>query len=98
LAEEKAPHLYGNVVQVTRSPWEVNLHILRAIVPRTAKPGDRVNIVDIAEEVAVVTLPLEVGQQLIGVLQTMTAKGVIEPVKEKEATKGRSEKEASDAR
>jgi hypothetical protein len=98
VAEEKAPRLYGNVVQVTRSPWEVNLHILRAIVPRTAKSGDRVNVVEIAEEVAVVTLPLEVGQQLIRVLQTMTAKGVIEPVKEKEAIKGRRGKGAGGAR
>jgi hypothetical protein len=85
LAEEKTPRLYGNIVQVTRSPWEVHLHVLLAIVPRTAKAGDTLNVLDVAEEVAVVTLPLDVGQKLIGVLQTMTAKGVVEAVDKTEA-------------
>ncbi len=84
----EVPKIYGNVVQVTRSPWEVNLHILRVIVPRTAKAGDTLNILEVAEEVAVVTLPLDVGKKLIEILKTMTAEGVVE-VAEKEATDAR---------
>ena len=87
MAADKTPLIYGNVVQVTRTPWEVNLHVLHAVVPRTLKAGEAVDLLEKAEEVAIVTLPLEVGRKLIDVLRRMTNEGVLEVLEIKEEEK-----------
>lgn len=83
LPDEKTPQFYGNLVQVTRTPWDVTLHILRAQVPRNVKAGDIVNVVESAEPVITVTLPLEVGRALVEVLKNVTAEGAVRVVEEK---------------
>ncbi len=78
-----AVELYSNLVRVTRTPWDVTLHFLKAKTPRDAKPGDTVDLLKNVEEVGDVTLPLEVAQSLIKVLESVTAEGAIKIVEEK---------------
>jgi hypothetical protein len=77
-----APNFYSNLVQVTRSPWDVTLHFLQAKTPRGAKKGEAIDVLSNAELVAEVTLPLEVGRRLIDVLRSVTAQDAIRVVEE----------------
>lgn len=75
---------YANVVQVTRTPWDISLHFLVVTMPvGNMPPGTIVNVMEHTRPVAVLTVPLEVGRKMIEVLQTATADGAIELVEQK---------------
>ena len=74
MTDERVPNLYGNIVQVTRTPWEVNFHVLQVVTPREMPPGTvAIKALEYAREIGVITLPLEVAKSLIEVLQKVTA-------------------------
>jgi hypothetical protein len=48
----------------------VNLHFLRIVIPHDTKE-EKIELLGLAEDVAVVSLPLEVAKALVGALQTI---------------------------
>src|SRR6266705_90978 len=69
---EKAPSFYGNIFQITRTPWDVTLHVFHGAPPLSAQAGTRINLLDNADLVARITLPVEVGKLLIKALEMAT--------------------------
>jgi len=70
---EAVPSFYSNIVQVTRTPWDVNLHFHRVIGPADVESGTRFEVAQLLERIAVVTLPLEVAKSLVKILDTIAS-------------------------
>jgi hypothetical protein len=73
MATQETPEFYGNIVQVSRTPWDVTLHFLKVQVPTGLKSGTRINAMEHAERVVTVTLPKDVAEKLIGVLGSVVS-------------------------
>jgi hypothetical protein len=84
MATQETPDFYGNLVQVTRTPWDVTLHVLRVQVPRGLKSGTRIDVIESATPVVTVTLPRDVAEKLITALGSVLSS---EYLKMQEGTK-----------
>lgn len=74
--DEKAGSVYANVVQVSRTPWDVNLYFLKAVIPRD-KPGE-IDLLKTSELVSTVTLPVAVAEKLAKILKGVVELNVVE--------------------
>ena len=73
MGTQETPDFYGNIVQVTRTPWDVTLHFLRVQVPAGVKSGTRINVMEHAQPVARVTMPKDVAEKLIPALASVVS-------------------------
>jgi len=77
--------LYGNVFQITRTPWDITLFVYHGAPAPDTKPGTQVNLAEVSNLVAKLTFPVDVAKMLIKALETMTGDNVVGVVESKGA-------------